>query len=133
MSPLAKHHRSKAGLCERFECFIATKEVANAYTELNNPFDQKDRFEEQARQKAQGDDEAQMVDHDFIRALEHGLPPTGGWGLGVDRLVMMLTDSANIKEILLFPAMKPLESREKDESQQKANEMTDEPGEQSVR
>lgn len=103
MSPLAKQHRSKPGLCERFECFVATKEICNAYTELNDPFDQRERFEEQARQKDQGDDEAQVVDEVFCNALEYGLPPTGGWGLGLDRLTMFLTDSNNIKEVLLFP------------------------------
>ncbi|KAL1409954.1 lysyl-tRNA synthetase [Vanrija albida] len=108
MSPLAKYHRSRAGLTERFECFIATKEICNAYTELNDPFVQRERFEEQVRQKDQGDDEAQGVDETFLNALEYGLPPTGGWGLGIDRLVMFLTDSANIKEVLLFPAMRPL-------------------------
>ncbi|KAG8738628.1 lysyl-tRNA synthetase [Ceratobasidium sp. 428] len=107
MSPLAKWHRSRPGLCERFEGFMCTKEFCNAYTELNDPFDQRERFEEQTRQKEQGDDEAQGVDETFLNALEHGLPPTGGWGLGIDRLVMFLTDSATIKEVLLFPAMKP--------------------------
>ncbi|GAA5963140.1 hypothetical protein JCM21900_000224 [Sporobolomyces salmonicolor] len=108
MSPLAKHHRSIPGLCERFEAFIATREVCNAYTELNDPFIQKANFEEQMKQKAQGDEEAQGYDETFIDALEHGLPPTGGWGLGIDRLVMFLTDQTNIKEVLLFPANKPL-------------------------
>ncbi len=103
MSPLAKAHREKKGLCERFECFAATKEFCNAYTELNDIFDQRERFEEQARQKAQGDDEAQMIDETFCNALEYGLPPTAGWGLGIDRLAMFLTDSNNIKEVLLFP------------------------------
>ncbi|KAJ8503366.1 hypothetical protein ONZ45_g10927 [Pleurotus djamor] len=107
MSPLAKWHRSRPGLCERFEGFMCGKEFCNAYTELNDPFEQRLRFEEQVRQKEQGDDEAQGVDETFIDALEHGLPPTGGWGLGIDRLVMFLTDSTNIKEVLLFPAMKP--------------------------
>lgn len=107
MSPLAKRHRSIPGLCERFEVFVATKEICNAYTELNDPFDQRERFEEQARQAAAGDDEAQGIDHVFVDALEHGLPPTGGWGLGVDRLTMFLTDSNTIKEVLAFPAMKP--------------------------
>jgi lysyl-tRNA synthetase class 2 len=83
------------------------KEFCNAYTELNDPFDQRDRFEEQIRQKDAGDDEAQGIDETFVNALEHGLPPTGGWGIGIDRLVMFLTDSQNIKEVLLFPAMKP--------------------------
>ncbi|KAF7317022.1 Lysine--tRNA ligase [Mycena chlorophos] len=110
MSPLAKWHRDRAGLCERFEAFMCGKEICNAYTELNDPFEQRLRFEEQVRQKDQGDDEAQGVDETFIDALEHGLPPTGGWGLGIDRLVMFLTDSNNIKEVLLFPAMKPLEN-----------------------
>ncbi|KAJ7039874.1 hypothetical protein C8F04DRAFT_1032969 [Mycena alexandri] len=110
MSPLAKWHRSRPGLCERFEGFMCGKEFCNAYTELNDPFEQRLRFEEQVRQKDQGDDEAQGVDETFIDALEHGLPPTGGWGLGIDRLVMFLTDSNNIKEVLLFPAMKPLEN-----------------------
>jgi lysyl-tRNA synthetase class 2 len=108
MSPLAKYHRSRPGLCERFEGFICTKEFCNAYTELNDPFDQRERFEEQTRQKDAGDDEAQGVDETFLNALEYGLPPTGGWGLGIDRLVMFLTDSANIKEVLLFPAMRPV-------------------------
>ncbi|KAI8999338.1 hypothetical protein BC832DRAFT_564907 [Gaertneriomyces semiglobifer] len=107
MSPLAKAHRSVPGLCERFECFVATKEICNAYTELNDPFDQRERFEQQAADKAAGDDEAQLIDETFCNALEYGLPPTGGWGMGIDRLTMFLTDSNNIKEVLLFPAMKP--------------------------
>ncbi|KAH9915062.1 lysyl-tRNA synthetase [Epithele typhae] len=107
MSPLAKYHRSRPGLCERFEGFMCGKEFCNAYTELNDPFEQRLRFEEQVRQKEQGDDEAQGIDETFVDALEHGLPPTGGWGIGIDRLVMFLTDSQNIKEVLLFPAMKP--------------------------
>ncbi|KAK9467336.1 hypothetical protein V1512DRAFT_260971 [Lipomyces arxii] len=113
MSPLAKYHRSVPGICERFELFVATKELANAYTELNDPFDQRMRFEEQARQKDQGDDEAQLVDETFCTALEYGLPPTGGWGAGIDRLTMFLTNSHSIKEVLLFPAMKPEQVGEK--------------------
>lgn len=109
MSPLAKKHRSIRGLCERFELFVATKEVCNAYTELNDPADQRERFEQQAKDKAAGDDEAQMIDENFCVSLEYGLPPTGGWGLGIDRLCMFLTDSNNIKEVLLYPAMKPEE------------------------
>ncbi|KAJ3326514.1 lysyl-tRNA synthetase [Blyttiomyces sp. JEL0837] len=112
MSPLAKAHREIKGLCERFECFVATKEICNAYTELNDPFDQRERFEQQAKDKAAGDDEAQLVDETFCNALEYGLPPTGGWGMGIDRLTMFLTDSNNIKEVLLFPAMKPESSAE---------------------
>ncbi|KAK6595873.1 lysyl-tRNA synthetase [Botrytis cinerea] len=106
MSPLAKNHRSKPGLCERFEAFVCKKEIVNAYTELNDPFEQRLRFEEQARQKDQGDDEAQMIDENFVRALEFGLPPTAGWGMGIDRLVMFLTDNYSIKEVLTFPFMK---------------------------
>lgn len=107
MSPLAKKDRRNNGLCERFEVFVATKEICNAYTELNDPFDQRQRFEEQANQKAQGDDEAQLIDETFCNALEYGLPPTGGWGCGIDRLVMFLTDSNTIREVLLFPTLKP--------------------------
>lgn len=107
MSPLAKKHREREGLCERFELFVATKEVCNAYTELNDPFDQRERFAQQAKDKDAGDDEAQMIDENFCQALEFGLPPTGGWGMGIDRLTMFLTNSNNIKEVLLFPAMKP--------------------------
>ncbi|KAJ5669639.1 hypothetical protein N7462_010709 [Penicillium macrosclerotiorum] len=106
MSPLAKHHREKPGLCERFEAFVATKEICNAYTELNDPVQQRLRFEEQANQKDQGDDEAQLIDENFCTSLEYGLPPTGGWGLGIDRLVMFLTDNYSIKEVLTFPMMK---------------------------
>ena len=107
MSPLAKYHRSEAGLTERFELFVGYRELCNSYTELNDPLVQRATFEEQAKDKAAGDDEAQAVDENFITALEYGLPPTGGWGLGIDRLTMFLTDSNNIKEVLLFPAMKP--------------------------
>lgn len=107
MSPLAKYSRDQPGLCERFEVFVATKEICNAYTELNDPFDQRARFEEQARQKDQGDDEAQLIDETFCNALEYGLPPTGGWGCGIDRLAMFLTDSNTIREVLLFPTLKP--------------------------
>ncbi|OJJ45476.1 hypothetical protein ASPZODRAFT_134135 [Penicilliopsis zonata CBS 506.65] len=106
MSPLAKYHRQNVGLCERFEAFVCKKEIVNAYTELNDPFDQRLRFEEQARQKEQGDDEAQLIDENFCTSLEYGLPPTGGWGMGIDRLVMFLTDNYSIKEVLAFPFMK---------------------------
>ncbi|XP_003704018.2 lysyl-tRNA synthetase isoform X2 [Megachile rotundata] len=107
MSPLAKWHRSEKGLTERFELFIMKKEVCNAYTELNDPIVQRDRFEQQAKDKAAGDDEAQLIDENFCTALEYGLPPTAGWGMGIDRLTMFLTDANNIKEVLLFPQMKP--------------------------
>lgn len=106
MSPLAKYHRAYPGLCERFEAFVCKKEIINAYTELNDPFDQRLRFEEQASQKAQGDDEAQVLDEGFLNAMEYGLPPTGGWGMGIDRMVMFLTNHYSIKEILTFPFMK---------------------------
>lgn len=107
MSPLAKWHRSIPGLTERFELFVMGKEVCNAYTELNEPRIQRERFEQQASAKSQGDDEAQVVDDNYCTALEYGLPPTGGWGIGFDRLTMLLTDNINIKEVILFPAMKP--------------------------
>ncbi|XP_022125432.2 lysine--tRNA ligase isoform X1 [Pieris rapae] len=107
MSPLSKYHRDIPGLTERFELFVMKKEVCNAYTELNDPATQRERFEQQAKDRAAGDDETPPTDEAFCTALEYGLPPTGGWGLGVDRLTMFLTDSNNIKEVLLFPAMKP--------------------------
>jgi len=107
MSPLAKWHRTDKRVTERFELMIIGRELCNAYTELNDPFVQRERFNEQAQQKEQGDDEAQIVDEDFCLALEYGLPPTGGWGLGIDRLVMLLTNQYNIKEVILYPAMKP--------------------------
>lgn len=114
MSPLAKADRSIKGLCERFEAFVCKKEIVNAYTELNDPFDQRMRFEEQANQKAQGDDEAQLIDETFCQSLEYGLPPTGGWGMGIDRMVMFLTDHYSIKEVLTFPFMRDVaENKEK--------------------
>lgn len=107
MSPLAKWHRSIKGLTERFELFVNKKEICNAYTELNDPVVQRERFEQQAKDKAAGDDEAMFVDDNFCTSLEYGLPPTAGWGMGIDRVAMFLTDSNNIKEVLFFPAMKP--------------------------
>lgn len=107
MSPLAKWHRSLPGMTERFELFANGKEICNAYTELNDPQVQRDRFRVSQKEKTSGDDEAMVHDEDFCVALEYGLPPTAGWGLGIDRLTMMLTDSYSIKEVLLFPAMKP--------------------------
>lgn len=115
MSPLAKKHRDDEFLTERFELFVATKELANAYTELNDPVDQRARFEEQMKDKAAGDDEAQPIDEGFIEALEVGLPPTAGWGLGIDRLAMFLTNKNTIKEVILFPAMKPEQGIQKEE------------------
>lgn len=116
MSPLSKWHRSIPGLTERFELFVCTKEICNAYTELNDPVVQRQRFQQQAEDKAAGDEEAQLVDENFCTALEYGLPPTAGWGLGIDRLCMFLTDSNNIKEVLLFPAMKPDDKKTKDDA-----------------
>jgi len=107
MSPLAKWHRSEPGLSERFELFVNKHELVNAYTELNDPKVQYEMFAKQAEAKKGGDDEAQFMDLDYVKALEYGLPPTGGWGIGIDRLAMLLTDTNNIKEVLLFPAMKP--------------------------
>ena len=109
MSPLAKWHRHEEGLTERFELFANCHELINAYTELNDPKVQLEAFKKQAAAKDDGDEEAQSVDEDFVRALEYGLPPTAGWGMGIDRLTMLLTDTNNIKEVLLFPAMKPNE------------------------
>ncbi|CAG5124790.1 unnamed protein product [Candidula unifasciata] len=110
MSPLSKWHRSSPGLTERLELFIMHKEVINAYTELNDPVIQRERFQQQAKDKAAGDDEAMFVDENFCVSLEYGLPPTGGFGLGIDRLTMFLTDQNNIKEVLFFPAMRPEEN-----------------------
>jgi lysyl-tRNA synthetase, class II len=107
MSPLAKWHRSKPGLTERFELFILGREVCNAYTELNDPILQRKCFVDQMDAKAAGDDEACPIDETFCTSLEYGLPPTGGWGIGIDRMVMFLSDRQNIKEVILFLAMKP--------------------------
>ncbi|CAK78574.1 unnamed protein product, partial (macronuclear) [Paramecium tetraurelia] len=107
MSPLSKVHRQYPGLTERFELFVNYHELCNAYTELNDPFVQKALFQKQVEDAAKGDDEAMGYDEGFIKSLEHALPPTAGWGLGIDRFVMLLTDTQNIQEVLLFPAMKP--------------------------
>lgn len=107
MSPLCKKHREDPSLTERFELIINGKEVANAYTELNDPIDQRERFEEQLKLSEKGDDEAMFIDQDFLRALEYGMPPTSGMGIGMDRLVMLLTNNASIQEVLFFPQMRP--------------------------
>jgi lysyl-tRNA synthetase class 2 len=107
MSPLCKTHRDNPELTERFELMVCGKEIANAYSELNDPIDQRNRFEAQMQLANRGDDEAMFIDNDFLRALEYGMPPTSGLGIGVDRLIMFLTNNASIQEVLFFPQMRP--------------------------
>lgn len=113
MSPLTKKHRSKEGLVERFELIVNGKELANAYSELNDPIDQRERFEEQSKLMERGDDEAMFIDQDFLRALEYGMPPTSGIGFGIDRMCMFMTDNASIQDVLFFPQMRPEQGRDK--------------------
>ncbi len=115
-SPLTKMHRSKPGLVERFELMINGKEIANAYSELNDPIDQMERFQEQLKLSEKGDDEAMFIDLDFVKALEYGMPPTSGMGIGIDRLTMLITNQPSIQDVLLFPQMKPVSQKSKVES-----------------
>jgi lysyl-tRNA synthetase class 2 len=117
MSPLCKKHRENPELTERFELMVNGKELCNAYTELNDPIDQLGRFQDQLKLSEKGDDEAMFIDHDFVRALEYGMPPTSGMGIGIDRLTMLMTNSQSIQDVLFFPQMRP-EKKEKVETKE---------------
>jgi lysyl-tRNA synthetase class 2 len=123
MSPLTKKHRSVEGLTERFELMVNGKELANAYSELNDPIEQRERFEDQMRLSEKGDDEAMFIDQDFLRALEYGMPPTSGMGIGIDRLTMFMTNNLSIQDVLFFPQMKPEKGADAPDADEKFMEL----------